>query len=244
MRIVMGLPAAEAAFRFQLAHTIWGFFLILIGALALLDYYLPNKKILRYGWSSLHLIGALFFLFYLTFIFSDVSSVLLSLLFSLHSNELLTHYLVDFGFVIGSCTVILYKCGILKSKHWLLSWGVANLIYGFLFIMHPQKQVIAAEGLYAIQYHQWTGGVALIIGIFFILNMYLTNRTKCFNFLWPAAVITNGFMWIFYHINPKYFHDFDASRFLQMSVENSLATALIGTLLILLLGGLLLKKKF
>ena len=117
------------------------------------------------------------------------------------------------------------------------------LIYGFLFMLHPQDQLAGKEGIYSVQYHHWCGFIGFVTGILFILNIYLGDKVRCFNFLWSTALITNGFMWMFYHINPAGFHKFDVPSFFQLAIQPALAVGVTLSLLILLVGGLICRRK-
>jgi hypothetical protein len=105
-------------------------------------------------------------------------------------------------------------------------------------MLHPQDQLAGKEEMYSAQYHHWCGFVGFVTGTLFILDIYLGDKVSCFKFLWPVALMTNGFMWMLYRIDPTGFRSFDVPSFFRMQIEPGLALGITLSLIILLIGGL------
>ena len=102
-----------------------------------------------------------------------------------------------------------------------------------------QDQLVAKEAVYSIQYHRWSGFIGCITGILFILNIYLGDKIRIFNCLWPTVLMASGFTWMFYHVNPAHFKNFSETTFFQLQIEPSLGLGITLSLLVLLIGGLI-----
>jgi hypothetical protein len=237
-----GISIDSAAHSFQSAHTILGIVLVLAGIFAWAAKIYPNRRGLQYIWPSIDLLGSVIVLFYILYMFgADNISSWVGI--TLRSNELIEHGIIIYSIIIGCVALILYNLGVLKSKHWQLMWGIAVLLYGFLFLMHPQDQLSGKYALLSVQYHHWCGFVGVIAGILYILDLYLSDSVSCFKFLWPAAIMTNGFMWIFYRINPLGFKNFGQPSFFQLAPVAALGVGVTLCLLVMLVGGILFGRK-